>query len=41
MGPVFGEILQRLVDGQKNQFDLSTFSLQRFDPAGARLRASL
>ena len=40
MGPVFGEVLQRLVDGQRSEFDLSSFSLARFDPA-ARQSAAL
>ncbi|KAF0300927.1 Peroxisomal sarcosine oxidase [Amphibalanus amphitrite] len=30
MGPVFAEVLQQLVDGQKSQFDLTTFSAERF-----------
>ena len=41
MGIVFGEVLQQLVDGQSSRFDLSGFSLQRFDPAAARQKAAL
>ena len=40
MGPVFGEVLQRLVDGQRSEFDLSSFALSRFDPSACR-QASL
>ncbi|XP_037087782.1 peroxisomal sarcosine oxidase-like [Pollicipes pollicipes] len=39
MGPVFGEVLQRLIDGEPSQFDLARFSLRRFD--GARQLAGL